>query len=416
MPTHAPSRGSADLFARDAGGVLPACRQALARLVEALPDRIRTASDLQRTLQVDAKLAWQVFRFIHSGTAAGAVFLPGTAGLRRIAAAARRRRVPRDLIESLSQTIDRFDALITEHAGDRETFDSMISGGAGEDDALTLRHKRAAFRANRHLRGAQAHAQIKSMIVRPSRRPHLLDLVGIQGYTDLRRIRLGGSIAVSRVRISNDEHSVRSTDWEPLGHVPGRDPASSPLAPFCTPDLPPFRAVRTSSNFVISELLGHALGNQSAITYIDGYLARATVPRYRDADNRYGAMHTGIPIPCEVFVLDLLVHEAAFPAISPTVGCFSTNLHDSGLPDRMDSCERLPINESVLRLGRGLAACECSDLPRHASMYQSVFRHLDWPPDEFEVFRCRIAYPVMLSHVLLRFDLPDRPDDLPADG
>jgi hypothetical protein len=401
---------SPDPFADESRSVLAGCRRALSDLVEAMPGDIRSAAEFQRALKIDAKLAWQVFRFIHCESITGAAYLPGRQSLQKLAIAAKRRRLSQQIVESLTESIDRLDRLIARHAGDRATFDSMITmSGADEEDGLTLRQKRAAYRANRHLRGAEAAVQIKSMILRTSAQPNLLDVVGIQGYSDLRRIRYGGSLVVSRVRLSDDVHSVRSANWQPLGPKPGGAPGDSPLAPFCSPELPPFRAARTTSNFVVGELLGEAIGNHSAVTYIDGYIARAAVPRYRDSANRYGAMLTSVPIPCETMVLDLVVHERAFDRLSPIVGCYTTSLRESDLPDKMDTCERIPLNETIVHAGRGLRALESPDLPRHAEMYDAVFRHLGWESREFEVFRCRIAYPVMLSSVLIRFDLPEPP-------
>lgn len=390
--------------------MLAACREAFAQLIAALPGRIRTASDLQRTLRVDMKLAWQVFKFTQTESIMGAVHMPGRPSVQKVISAAKRMGLEAALLEAVREATDEFDGLVATHAGDRATFDSMVSARGGDDeDGLTLRQKRAAFRANRHLRGAQAAVQIKSLILRPSEQPGLLDLVAIQGYTDLRRVRYGGSLVVSRVRISDDAHRVRPSKWEPLGPIPGKDPGASLLGAFCSPDLPPFRAVRTSADFVLGELEGQGVGNQAAVTCIDGYFSRGAVPRYRDESNQYGAMLTWVPIPCEALVVDLVVHAGALGSLNPVVGCYSTKLSDSELPGAMESCDRFPLNESAVFLGRGLPVLASADLPRHSEMYKAVFDKLGWAGEEFDVFRCRIAFPLMLSSVLVRFDLPERP-------
>jgi hypothetical protein len=356
------------------------------------------------------KLAWQVHRFARSESVAGAVYIPGRVNVQKVIAAAKRVGVAPPLLKALAQATDEFDGLVVTHAGDRSTFDSMVSAhGADDDDGLTLRSKRAAFRANRHLRGTQAAAQVKCMILRPSEQPGLLDLVAIQGYTDLRRVRYGGSLVVSRVRISDDDHRIRQSRWEPLGPVPGQDARASLLGAFCSPDLPPFRVIRTSGDFVLGELAGSGVGNQSAVTCLDGYLSRGAVPRFRDESNRYGAMLTWVPVPCEVLVIDLLVHEGALGSLNPAVGCFDTMLSESELPGAMESGNRFPLNESVVFLGKGLPVLASADLPRHAEMYEAVFHKLGWASEKFEVYRCRIAFPLMLSSVLIRFDLPERP-------
>lgn len=223
----------------------------------------------------------------------------------------------------------------------------------------------------------------------------------------MRRVRFDGPLVVSRVRISDDDHGVRRSNWEPLGPVLGQEDSSSLLGSFCSPNLPPFRAVRTSGDFVLGELAGHEVGNRSAITYLDGHLARSAVPRHRCDANRYGAVFTHVPIPCEVLVLDLVVHEATLGNLNPIVGCYSGTLRKLGLPETMDSCDRILLNESVVLLGKGLPALRSADVQRNAEMYAAIFERLGWASERFEVYRCRIEFPVMLSSVLIRFDLPE---------
>lgn len=399
-----------NMFDQDSQRVLLACRVAYLQLIKALPGRILTASDLKRTLRIDMKLAWQVFKFAQTESIVGAIHMPGKLNVQKVISAAKRLGLSPTILKTLAEATEEFEELVLTHAGDRSTFDSMVStGGADDDDGLTLRQKRAAFRANRHLRGAQAATQIKSLILHPAKEQGLLDLVAIQGYSELRRVRYDGALIVSRVRISDDDHRIRQSNWEPLGPIPGSESESSLLGAFCSPELPPFRAVRTSGDFVIGELVGRGIGNQAAFTCIDGYVARGAVPRFRDASNRFGAMLSWIPIPCESLVLDLVVHEDALGSINPVVACYSTTLNESQLPETMESCDRLPLNESVSYLGKGLPVLASSDLPQHAEMYNAVFKKLGWASERFDVFRCRIAFPLMLSSVLIRFDLPERP-------
>jgi hypothetical protein len=411
MTTTALASQPADLFDYDSQRVIRACRAAFAELIDALPASIRNASDLQRALRIDTKLAWQIHKVAKGASLAAGVHMPGRPSIRKLISAAKRSGLAPAVLEKIATAADEFEGLVATHAGDRAAFDSMISTRGAEDqgEGLTLRQKRAAFRANRHLRGAQAAVQFKNLVLGPSKEPGLLDLVAIQGYHDLRRVRYDGPLVVSRVRISDDDRGVRSTNWESLGPIAGQDAQSSLLGAFCSPDLPPFRAVRTSGRFVLGELASHGVGNQSAVTCIDGYLARAAVPKYRDASNLYGAMLTWVPIPCEVLVLDLAVHEEALGHLSPVAACYSTMLNESQLPGAMESCDRLPLSESVAFLGKGLPVLRSADMARHAEMYAAVFEKLGWASEHFDVYRCRIAFPVMLSSVFIRFDLPEAP-------
>ena len=402
------------MFDQDSQRVIRDCRAAFAELIDSTPAEIRNASDLQRALRIDMKLAWQIYKIATGGSVAAGVHMPGRPNVRKLIGAAKRQGVSATVLDRVAIAASEFDKLVVTHAGDRSTFDSMVSTYGAEDqgEALALRQKRAAFRANRHLRGAQATVQLKCAILHPSSNPNLLDIVAIQGYQDLRRVRHDGPLVVSRVRISDDDDGVRRPNWEPLGPMDDEHPGSSLLGPFCSPNLPEFRAVKTAGDFVVGELIGHGVGNRSAVTCIDGYVARAAVPRYRDPSNLFGAMITWVPIPCEVLVLDLVVHDEALSSLHPIVGCYSSRLHASDVRDAMESCERIPLHESVTYLGKGLPALHCADLARHAEMYAAVFEKLGWAGERFGVYRCRIAFPVMLSSVLVRFDLPEAPKSL----
>jgi hypothetical protein len=42
-------------------------------------------------------------------------------------------------------------------------------------------------------------------------------------------------------------------------------------------------------------------------------------------------------------------------------------------------------------------------------MVQYVFDQLGWDGDQFEAYRCRVAYPIMPSTVEISIDLPEAP-------
>lgn len=118
-------------------------------------------------------------------------------------------------------------------------------------------------------------------------------------------------------------------------------------------------------------------------------------------------MLTWVPIPCEVLVMDLVIHEEALGSLNPLVGCYCDMFNGNQLPEVLDTYNRLPLNENMVYLGKGLPVLRSSDIDRHSEMYSAVFDNLGWDPQRFEVYRCRISFPVMLSSVLVRFELPE---------
>ena len=67
----------------------------------------------------------------------------------------------------------------------------------------------------------------------------------------------------------------------------------------------------------------------------------------------------------------------------------------------------MELLESVMYLGQGLSVLPTREVPRYVELARYATDRLGWDADRFDVYRCRIEYPVMPSTVVLRFDLPE---------
>ena len=59
-------------------------------------------------------------------------------------------------------------------------------------------------------------------------------------------------------------------------------------------------------------------------------------------------------------------------------------------------------------IGRGAGAVECAEIPRYPQMLKAAMAKVGWDPSMFDVYRCRVEYPVVPSTVRVLFDLPRR--------
>lgn len=400
-----------ETFDQETRNALARLRESFEKVIAALPTRIANAADVHRALHIDAKLGWRIFKVATDRSLAAGLYVPGRASVRTFFAAARKRGVPREVIEEARQAADGFERLVKAHADDRAAFDSVVSARAPHDQAerFTLDQKRTAYRANRHLRGVHAKTQLKCVVVQPASDPSQLDLVAVQGYLRLRRLRHEAPLAVTRIRLSDDDRRIRSPAWEPLDNPEDGSQSTTLLREFCSEHMSGFRTVRTCDGFVHGELVCDGVGNRSAIDCVDGYFGRGVAPRYQDERNRYGEVLTWVPIPCETLVIDLIVRHGTFGSIAPVAAAYGGALKGHASPTEPSDSDRLPLHESVVHLGQGLSACHCADMPRHTELCQYVFDRVGWDAGEFDVFRCRVRYPIMLSWVLCRFALPESP-------
>jgi hypothetical protein len=396
-------------FEVEAAHVLQNLRTALTEVVTKVPGYVSKPAELQRALQIDLNLSCKVLKVVGaSGALAAGPHVPGGSALRLFFDAARRAGVSESVVGSAVTAARNFNDLVVRHAGDRNAFDSMISSLAGADDAaqITLQHRRATFRGQRHIFGAEARTQLVCLAIQPATDPNMLDLAQVTGYFALRQLRPNAPLITSYTYMVNDDGSPRKPAREPLDPNAVTDDGVALLYDFCSRPLPEHRTVRTASGRFCGQLVGQGVGNRAALTWVDGYVSRGAVPRYRGAANDRGAHVARIRIPCETLLLDLLVREDAFGPLAPAARMCAEHLGEVSPEAFQSEILRLSPVEPVKCLGKGPAVLYSADYPRYPELGRYVFDRLGWDGSRFNVYRCRIEYPVLPSVIMMSFELP----------
>jgi len=417
-----PPSGGPCPFEVETSAVLTRLREALAVVVGALPGPIERATDLQRVLKLDARLCWRVFRVTGAANPLSAgCFVPGPPSMKRFLRAVGRLRVPVELIEAASDAAAEFEDVVGRHAGDRATFDSMVSARQGGDggDQIDLNHKRAMFRGSRHVWGVHAKTQLNCCLLHPARDPGMLDIATLRGALNLQRMRPDARWIVAEARTADNDGVVRrQVNREPLDPgtgAPGGETTHgvAPLRAFCTEPLPKFRTVSAQGGFVLGEISGNGVGNTSAITCITADVVHSVASCYRDEHNRYGELVAGVHTPCRVLIHDVLIFRGMFGPISPEVCVYDDYWRKVSRGATVSEAATLAPQETLVYLGSGPSVLHTPDVPRYGEMARYVFDRLGWDGERFDVYRCRVEYPVMHSAVVIRFDLPEPPPQTP---
>ncbi|HNQ23432.1 MAG TPA: hypothetical protein PKK06_10095 [Phycisphaerae bacterium] len=381
--------------------------------MDAVPEPKSKPAELQRALGIDFKLAWRIIKVIgaHGPLAAGP-HVPGPGALRTFLSAARKAGVQGRLVDAAASAAADFDQLVASHAGDRTAFDSMISSLATTEDArqITLQHRRAAFRAQSHILGVQTRVQLKCVVVQPALDPNRLDLVRISGLLSLRQLRPNAPLIVPRISLVNDDGSVNDGYREPLD--PSCDPSSGVmlLNDFCSQPPPRFQPAPPELGPEYGELVSQGLGKGAAITFIGGHLVRSAVPRYRDEQNPIGANFVRVRIPSEVLLIDLLIHEDTYGVLAPVSRTRAEHFGELPYLRILDETHQLGPHAPVDHLGKGCSVLYTPDVPGYAELGRYVFERLGSDPEHFDLYRCRIEYPVLPSTVAVAFELPVAPE------
>lgn len=407
-------------FDNEVGATLGRLSGALAALVAAVPGPIRRAADLQRVLGVDAKLGWQAFRMATASNPVQNGFdVPAKRSMTRLLQAARKRRVPEAVVQHAADAFDAFEAVIQDHAGDRQSFESMLCGLPQVDpEEIDLHHRRAAFAAQSHFLGVQARTRFVCQLLKPGSDHDAADAVLLGGFISLRWLRAAHApFVISRVRLSDLDGIIRGqAQHEPLDPTSPQGTGVSLLSDFCSNPLPRLRQRANPNGYIVTEMIGEGVGNPWASSFATGEIMRNAMPRFRSEHNPSIGLGRGVRTPCEVLLHDLLVHEDTFGPIKPEVLTYSNHQQNEYVPYRDRAADILPLKTEVKHLGRGAEALRTGDVPRYTEMIQYALDRMGWDGSRFEAFRCRVEFPIMPSSVVVGFDLPPVPSDPPTGG
>ena len=395
--TVSPSAMPRSDFLEQARGVLNVLRLAVTAVLSDLGG-ISKPSDLQRALNLDKTLCWQIFKVgsstepLSSGSA-----VPSRTSLNRFLETAAGFEASTAKISQVWSAYEAFEKLVKVHAGDRVTFNSMVSAAAGTDDewlAADLQHRRNIFRGISHAMGVQAKTRMSCTIVVPSRDGTMWDFGAVMGLVDLRILRPLPSVRVHGMELLGRQADAVRT---PLSD----GPISSLLEEFCSSPLPVMKATdnRTErGRWMEVELEWPQVGNVGTSTLMFGELLR-DVPTCEGQ-----SFNTVINRPFEMLFHDLLVAPGLFEGATPTAGCVWGTGRVAG---RGNDASALEGNFAVEHLGRGPDALATPEVPHYPEMMRSVARKAGWDIEACYAIRVRVEFPIYQTTVGIRWLTPD---------
>jgi hypothetical protein len=384
--------------------VVASLQAALAALFDGLaldPGRPQTVS---RALGLDKTLAWRACRFTRETDALDALgFLPGVGAFARLWAASARSGVAGERLARARDAASALAEYIERHAGSPQAFRRLL---AGLDSGRSRpRHqedgRRQAFHGNAAIWGVQAHARIGFHAVAPHREDSgVLDLLTVGGLHALHRMRGSARWPIVRHIAYGDCRTGAAP--EPLD--PRVRPGEAPLLrDFCSPGLPPLRAV-TSAGSTAFELQDGGLGRTAAMTCLFGFVSRRAVPRRPERPDERGEHLTILNTPVERALVDLAIH-AELDFGSPELQLCSQM--ESPAPIGPDSASRyvLPMAEPVVELSRERPQLETACLPGYPDLVRYALTQFGHDVSDFRFFRVELAHPPIPTVAVLHHAL-----------
>lgn len=379
-----------------------ALAERVSRLLAAVPGQPTGPVHLARAIGIDKVLASRVIRAAGSRDPVAVLQqIPGPEPLRRLAVAAGRKGVSRELVDDLQRSVDEFADLIKSEAGDRSALDVILSAWLPEARAeFELRRKQAAFRALSQLRGQMASCNISAAFMHPSSDGQHIDIVWVIGLLGLQRLRPGCAVKFATRRISAGDAArmPQTLGGESVEGLTGLriDEYSSQ---------PPARLeVHRVGDVMHYTLADEGFGPRSAADLVFAEVNRNEIKRFMapgSARRRY--VFAEVTTPSELLVFDTIVHESLL------IGAPSLHIYDTAFEgvanvnDRARDIDRLDLTETLQPLGSGLVQYRVAEVPWYIDLLHRACREMGWDADAFRGWRCRIDYPLYGSQVAVAF-------------
>ncbi len=387
---------------------------AVREVAVAIPGGPHGPVEMARRLGIDKVLASRVLKVARDSDPVAALHhAPGPEPMRRFVKAARKRGVPDNLAQEADQAVLAFEQLIREVAGDRSSFDAMLSAWLPEARAaIEVRRRQSAFRAISQLKGVEARLSGATVILHPSADGKNLDVVWLFALLGLKRLRPGACVKFASRRFTTDANVrlPRTLSGEAVDSIQGLR-----LDQFCSVAAPDLEVVR-AGDVVHYTLADHGFGSRSACDLIFVEVNRAEMARYLPSEQRRRRhVFAEVSVPAKLLMFDALLHEDVFVGHDPSLVIYDTaceGVADPNDPGR--DIDRMQTADTILHLGKGISRFRSSDQPRHADVLEHVWRSLGWKASDFRGYRCRIDYPLYGSQVVMTWPSDPTPP-MPVD-
>ncbi|MGD8454513.1 MAG: hypothetical protein PVJ57_22080 [Phycisphaerae bacterium] len=387
-------------FEQQTAETIARVRRAFADIVRALPQPITRACELHQTLQIDKVLGWRVYNVIRcSDPFAAARYVPGTSGVKIFLRAAQKRGVPPALTETATAALSDYQKLQRVHAGNRKRLDMLLAAHSDEGRAeVDIAHRRLAFEGNCYIWGASADVQFRTTFMGFSQTSGELDIATLGGLIGLQRLRPDVRWPLGKATCTNDAgEAIPAYTNEPIYDV--QHPDETALKLFMSHPQPRIECRRTEQ-VLKWELLPGPVGKTGAVSCVTGEIMRRCGPIRRREGEASATYVTRVHTPAELLIVDHIVHRDLFGPLQHSVSVYG------GIVDgTRGESDRVEVRETVQLLGSVDDLLHTPEIPRYTEMTGHVFERLGWDPGQFDIYRLRLEFPIMLSEVRLTHPL-----------
>lgn len=408
MPVDSPHQDStAEGFRGDTIDAVTRIRDAYARILETKCPGSKAVTAVSDAFGIHRKLAWQVVKVAYADDPFVATrHMPPTRSVALWLQSAADAGVDPTLIEHARDALDHLEGVIQTHARSRSEFEMLVESVALSDDAQAdiqtqEKWRQHAFMGNSYTLGVQCSVLMSLNVLMPSEDRaehfHSAQIRGLMGY---RQTRPGVRWVVNQSVVLDDDNKAQfAMTRHPLDPDAADRFGGVPVIPaFCSDPVPELRRVRTDHDMVQDELMPGEVGRTGQRTLVTGELLRNVAPTYATSEGKRAHFGVAVRIPTEMLQFDLFVYKGLFGAVQRELRVFSELV--SAIT--FDEHDAIRVSDQIKHLGTGVSLAQAPDIAGYPDLARSVFTRLGADPNEYELYRVRMAYPPMPASVVYR--------------
>ncbi|MFT7680245.1 MAG: hypothetical protein ACI8QC_004251, partial [Planctomycetota bacterium] len=339
--------------------------------------------------------------------------IPGPNPLRDILSSSLACGADPDAVKLAAATVDEFDSLIRDEAGDRGSLKAMLSAWLpGERGEFEARKRQTIFKAMCELDGVSSELELSSMLLHPGSDPGFIDIVNIKCLLGIDRMRPDAAVTLGTARLvtklDGDTKTSETLERPRLPTALDGTPAlggldAVRLDEFCDAPPAPLEAVRFGTHIQYS-LGPTGFGPSSKVDLVIVEVNLNEIP-VRDADPKHPPYFCTIPeMATKRLTFDLIVHKDVFPGSDPVLYAYDTAARGPAPAcDPKRNLDLRHVSEQLEPLGTGMTRLRLMEFPRYRALIEHVYDRLGCDAGDYRAYRINISHPLTGTQITLAF-------------
>jgi hypothetical protein len=375
--------------------------ESIRAILAAIPDGPHSPTTLSRKLELSRVTMSKLMGAVEQSTPFDVLErIPGPDSLRDFVAAAARLGADPALIETGGRAIERFDLLIRSRFGTRAALHAAIGGQSSSLRARVDQSARSdVFSGLRQILGLEANTWLTSMFFVPSAvDPEFIAVTTIQGALGMRRLRPDTPVYFTFGSPFRDQSAEPGPSQSPIS-----------LQEFYTNE-PAKLDVAVSGGQVRHQLADDRIGKDALTDMLAVSHTDRGSRRYAVGESVRRGVSLFVDTPVRMLICDAILHRDVFPGSEPELLVYNPGSRGPANPnDRARDIDRVAVTESVSFIPDSVERFSVPEVPNYAKMIQRICGQIGRSPDEFRVYRLRMAYPVPCFQIGVAFRAPEPP-------